>query len=257
MRRFFAIPSGVAFDATRDRTARIPPPRGYRIHALPHEQLHHRDRPRGRELPVRRKLLLLVRRDRLRVGVTRDLEPLAANARSVAATSASAVLPCGLHLGLAGVEEHVVVELQHHAPVARRHLEVARVDHPLELRLQIVEQLAPLLRLLHRAARLLELGLLVVGHRLRLRHAERRLELRDLLRVGRELLLQLPRPASWRRRPPAAFASYSDLRHSAAERRRARRATARRDAYHAPESTASGAGRSLLRARTQRCSARR
>ena len=61
--------------------------------------------------------------------------------------------------------------------MAGRHLQVARIDHLLELVLQVFEELAALLSLLHGALGLLELRLLLIGNRLRLGQAESALEM--------------------------------------------------------------------------------
>jgi hypothetical protein len=53
-------------------------------------------------------------------------------------------LPLGLDARLARVEEHVVGELDDHAPVAQPHLELARVDHLVKLHCELLEELSAL-----------------------------------------------------------------------------------------------------------------
>ena len=175
MRRFFAMPSGV-----RVRRDRIVGPvarrrERRRVDALRREQLHDRDGARRRELPVRREELLLVRRDGLRCRCGRP--PGSAwppTPRSVAATSASAVLPAGFTSASPVSKRTSLCSWRTTRPCRVVTLRCPASIMRLNFACRSSRSLPALLRLLHRALGLLELRLLVVGHRLRLRHAELR-----------------------------------------------------------------------------------
>ena len=118
---------------------------------------------------------------------------------STRATWIERVLARGLDRGLPRVEEDVVGELQHEPPVARRDLELPRVDHRLELLDELLEERGPGLRRRLRLAQLLEARLRVV-ERLRerpllLEHLvdvlAEAFELAPQLRVDRRLLVEL------------------------------------------------------------------
>ncbi len=109
-----------------------------RVDGLGHQKVHDLDGACRRKLPVRREALRL---DGQVVGVAGDLEGASRHGDEHLRERGQSLLACRLDGLLAGIEEDIVGQLDDEPARPRRHPELARVDHRLELLDEVLEEL--------------------------------------------------------------------------------------------------------------------
>ncbi len=195
MRRFFERLAVSPFDATGSNSPYPAALSTAGFTPLLREELHHHDRASGRELPVRGELPLVLEGQVVRV--PGDLKEPRLDRTKRLPDLGERLSSLGLEVGLAFVEQHVVVERKDDATAPHPDTHLAGVDHLLELGDELVEEGRPGLRRGLLLAQVIELRRQLRGpiRRDGLSRARREilLELSELRLVGVELLLLVAR----------------------------------------------------------------